>query len=64
MENKATKKQVLTNNKPCTDDYYCPCCGRCFDIEFEELYNYCPTCGQALEWFPTHIDETGRRVVD
>ena len=62
--NKATKKQVLTKDRACTDDYWCPCCGRLFDIEVEELYNYCPSCGQALAWFPTHIDETGRQVAD
>ena len=25
-------------------------CGREFEIEYEEHYNYCPTCGQRLDW--------------
>lgn len=28
----------------------CYSCGRRIEIEFEEKYCYCPTCGQKLDW--------------
>lgn len=32
------------------DTAYCPNCNRAIEIECEELYKYCPTCGQKLDW--------------
>lgn len=28
----------------------CPICKRIFEVDNEEHYNYCPTCGQKLDW--------------
>lgn len=27
----------------------CPCCGHSYELDYEE-YDYCPNCGQALDW--------------
>jgi DNA-directed RNA polymerase subunit RPC12/RpoP len=32
------------------DTAICPECGRYFEVYYEEHYNYCPTCGQKLDW--------------
>lgn len=32
------------------DTAVCPNCDRRFEVEYEEHYNYCPTCGQRLDW--------------
>lgn len=29
---------------------YCPNCKRMFIVECDDWYQYCPTCGQALDW--------------
>lgn len=31
------------------DTYDCPNCQKSFEMEYEE-YDYCPNCGQALDW--------------
>ena len=31
------------------DMYDCPNCGKSYEIEYEK-YDYCPHCGQALDW--------------
>ncbi len=31
------------------DTWICPCCGKRYEIDYEE-YNYCPNCGQAIDW--------------
>ena len=28
----------------------CPECGRRFEADYEEHYEYCPSCGQKLDW--------------
>ena len=28
----------------------CPDCGRRFETDYEEHYEYCPSCGQKLDW--------------
>lgn len=40
----------------------CPNCGRTIDVYsekqykyYEEHYNYCPTCGQRLDW--SYVDD-------
>lgn len=32
------------------DTAICPNCDRRFEVDYEEHYNYCPTCGQRLDW--------------
>lgn len=29
----------------------CPICRREFEVEYTEHCNYCPTCGQKLDWY-------------
>lgn len=31
------------------DTWICPCCGKSYELEYEE-YDYCPNCGQKLDW--------------
>lgn len=31
------------------DTWICPCCGRYYELEFEE-YKHCPECGQKIDW--------------
>ena len=45
------------------DTAICPNCLRKFDIENEEHYFYCPTCGQALDWEEEN-DETDEVIED
>lgn len=35
---------------PVYDTARCPECGRYFDLDYEEKCNYCPDCGQRLNW--------------
>ena len=30
------------------DTWICPCCGEYYEIE--EEYDYCPKCGQCIDW--------------
>lgn len=32
------------------DIAYCPNCNSRFDLGYDEETNYCPDCGQALDW--------------
>lgn len=36
---------------PVYDTAICPSCGREFEVECEEHYDYCPNCGQKLKWW-------------
>jgi|GEM_PF-833713 len=29
--------------------WICPCCGKYYEIDYEK-YDYCPNCGQAVDW--------------
>lgn len=31
------------------DTWICPCCGDRYEFD-REIYNHCPTCGQAIDW--------------
>lgn len=31
------------------DTWICPFCGKRYEIDYEE-YDYCPNCGQAIDW--------------
>lgn len=31
------------------DTWICPFCGKHYEIDYEE-YDYCPNCGQAIDW--------------
>lgn len=36
---------------PVYDTAICPACNREFEVECEEHYDYCPSCGQKLKWW-------------
>ena len=31
------------------DTWICPCCGKYYEVYYEE-YDFCPKCGQAIDW--------------
>lgn len=31
------------------DEWICPCCETRYEVDYEE-YDYCPHCGQKLDW--------------
>lgn len=31
------------------DSWKCPCCQSEYELDYDE-YNYCPNCGQAIDW--------------
>ena len=31
------------------DTWICPCCEKKYEVDYEE-YDYCPNCGQNLDW--------------
>ena len=31
------------------DTWICPCCGKPYEVDYDN-YNYCPDCGQKLDW--------------
>ena len=31
------------------DEWICPCCGRRYEVDYDD-YDYCPDCGQKLDW--------------
>lgn len=31
------------------DTWICPCCGKRYEVDYEE-YDYCPKCGQKIDW--------------
>lgn len=31
------------------DTWICPCCEDRYEVDYER-HNYCPTCGQAIDW--------------
>ncbi len=31
------------------DTWICPCCEKKYEVDYEE-YDYCPNCGQKIDW--------------
>lgn len=31
------------------DEWLCPCCGERYEVDYDD-YDYCPNCGQKLDW--------------
>ncbi len=31
------------------DEWICPCCGSRYEVEYDK-YDYCPNCGQRIDW--------------
>lgn len=49
---------------PVYDTATCPNCTRVFEIDYEEHYKYCPSCGQHLNWNTENKDEEKVEVED
>ena len=53
LEKQISKQWDYEQSDEC-DIYICPCCKERFFLEWgtpkDNEYNYCPTCGQRLEW--------------
>lgn len=49
-DNKKAKKVILKNY-----DYSCPICGGIVEAEYKWRFDYCPDCGQKLDW--SEIDD-------
>ena len=56
---KALKKQIpkkpnlegdgYWNGQLVYDTWICPCCEKGYEVDYEE-YDYCPNCGQKIDW--------------
>ena len=31
------------------DEWLCPCCEKRYEVDYDD-YDYCPNCGQKLDW--------------
>lgn len=31
------------------DTWICPCCGKHYEVDYDD-YDFCPTCGQCIDW--------------
>lgn len=38
------------DGKPVLDTAICRKCGKRFEVDYDEHSNFCPNCGQALDW--------------
>ena len=62
-EEKETPKYVnyeydgYADGCPVYDTARCPECGRYFDLDYEKKCNYCPDCGQRLNWEFRELEE-------
>lgn len=45
-----TEYDSFADGYPVYDTAICPSCDREFEVECEEHYDYCPSCGQKLKW--------------
>lgn len=45
-----TEYDGFADGYPVYDTAICPNCDREFEVECEEHYDYCPTCGQKIKW--------------
>ena len=56
LEYRVPKKAVKTHN---VFQYTTYACGNCGDV-FDEAYDFCPNCGQAIYWRKGRKNEAGR----
>ena len=45
-----TDKKLFYDDESCYNIAICQNCGRHFERYYDEQANYCPTCGQRLDW--------------
>lgn len=50
FNDKETPQKVERSPEVDEDMVVCPNCNRAFEFEYEEHYDYCPSCGQKLDW--------------
>ena len=46
----ALEKQMPKKPKVIFDVWLCPCCGENYDNYHDGGYDYCPNCGQKIDW--------------
>ena len=55
LEKQIPKKQTYEGDGYAPDgmfiwgEWICPCCGRRYEVDYDD-YDYCPDCGQKLDW--------------
>ena len=57
LKKQIPRKPIITidgffNGQPIYDTWGCPNCGKVNETDFDD-YEYCPICGQALDWSDT-----------
>lgn len=51
MANEQEKTKSENNRTSNRKFFVCPCCETIVgDCEMQEIYDYCPNCGQAIDW--------------
>lgn len=56
LVNRATPKKLdyegdgYADGELVYDTAICRSCGKVFEVDYDEHANYCPNCGQALDW--------------
>lgn len=38
-----------SNGELVYDTWVCPCCGQTYEVDYDD-YEYCPKCGQHIDW--------------
>lgn len=54
LEKQIPKKPDLEGDGYCDgqlvyDTWICPCCEERYEVDYDK-YDYCPNCGQAIDW--------------
>lgn len=39
------------------DEWLCPCCDTRYEVDYDK-YDYCPACGQKIDWSDNDEDKT------
>lgn len=42
------------------DEWLCPCCRSRYEIDYDE-YDFCPNCGQAIDWSEKNEQQETRK---
>lgn len=50
LEKQVPKKPIDIYNRSALISIYCPKCERGLDGEYRNRYDYCPDCGQRINW--------------
>lgn len=44
-----------SNGQLVYDTWICPCCGHHYEVDYDD-YDYCPKCGQKIDWSDEELD--------